>query len=89
MKTTYIIENAEGEILQYFHRLSDAKYDLIKQFNNNRCSILCMKGPSFGEGWHQYRIEWTGSKWQRTETDFSKWISKIVDKRSRIFKRHQ
>ena len=50
---TYIVEDTCNNIIEYFHKLSDAKYFVITRFPGY--SILSMKGNYFGEGFHKYR----------------------------------
>jgi hypothetical protein len=69
MITTYTLERSvkEGSILiEYFERLCDAKTLLLRHKNIKDLFILCINGPSFGEGWHQYKLTFDGKKWRRS-----------------------
>jgi hypothetical protein len=55
MITTYLIENAENEVMGYYKRLTHAKRDL-ETYNNPKWRILCLKGQNFGEGYHAYQV---------------------------------
>lgn len=67
MKTTYVIQNNKNEVLGYFEKLEHAKYDFIKQFNYKTCFILMMRGCYFGEGYHQYKLNYINGKFKRTK----------------------
>jgi hypothetical protein len=78
--TTYLIErknNLGHDVLEYCTTLKDAKHIASNMRNLNGVSILCIKGPSFGEGFHQYRtipvLSKYGRKWKRITSKLSQY----------------
>jgi hypothetical protein len=64
-KTTYIVENDIGDVLEYSPRLWDAKNYLLKLTTLNPGSeftILTVKGNYFGEGFHAHRYTYDAEK---------------------------
>lgn len=64
MVTTYYIEDSNGEILGYFKRLHEAKYQL-KKLVPNEYRIVMMKGQDFGEGFYKYEVYFDGIKFKK------------------------
>jgi hypothetical protein len=59
MITTYVIETESQygyDVLNYAHTLADAK-QIALRYKETKPSILQLKGSSFGEGFHQYRLQ--------------------------------
>jgi len=54
MIKTYVIENSQNKVIEYFRRLKDAKEFMIKNFDQN-WHILSISGQYFGEGFHKCR----------------------------------
>jgi hypothetical protein len=57
--TTYLVEKLityGHDTLDYCYTLKDAKEVLQKLSDQKGLSILCIKGPAFGEGFHRYRL---------------------------------
>lgn len=61
MKTTYVIENEQGQVIEYFKGLNHAKCYIKRSMEMWPVSytILCLKGPYFGEGRHAYRMAYS------------------------------
>ena len=62
MIRTYIVEMNKTDVMQYFYNLYDAKEYLRSTGYDDRLSIWAIYGPSFGEGYHKYRLFFSGSK---------------------------
>jgi hypothetical protein len=53
MVRTYIVENENKEVVEYFRSLTDAKSFVVKWFD---------KGSNYGEGFHKYRLSLNANK---------------------------
>lgn len=65
MKTTYLVENAQNQVIGYYTQLCEAKSFLEK--NEPSGKITCLKGNYFGEGFHLYYLNYSGKKYNRTK----------------------
>ncbi len=63
MIRTYILENKEGSVIEYFMFLNDAKRSL--EHRHPTASILALKGNYFGEGFHHYRMKLVDGRFKR------------------------
>jgi hypothetical protein len=61
MVTTYIVENENKEVVEYFRSLTDAKSFVVKWFDKGY-TVLAIKGPDYGEGFHKYRLSLNANK---------------------------
>jgi len=52
----------DREVMGYFHNLYDAKEYLRSTGYDEKFSVLMMQGYSFGEGFHKYRLTFSGVK---------------------------
>ena len=66
MKTYIVEENHKDHnhvnVCGYFKTLYDAKEYLRSTGYNEKFSVLMMQGYSFGEGFHKYRLTFSGVK---------------------------
>ena len=65
---TYIVEKKHKtrghDVVEYCHRLCIAKAIMFKQ-KDETVSVLAIEGPTFGEGYHQYRLIYRNDKIKR------------------------
>lgn len=64
MKTSYIIENHNGEIIGYSIQLCEAKR-ILERNSPKLGKITCLKGPYFHEGFHHYYLIFDGKKYNK------------------------
>jgi hypothetical protein len=65
MKTTYLVENVFGEVIEYCTRLYDAKN--ILEYNKISGIITKLRGQYFGEGYHHYYLKYDGKKFKKVQ----------------------
>lgn len=58
MIKTYQVLDKNREVQEYFTTKNAAQNFMIKNFNTSQ-TLLMMKGPTFGEGFHKYEMERT------------------------------
>jgi hypothetical protein len=65
MKTTYYVEDPNGQIVNYYQRLHMAKEALIKLNCLDNHRIVCLKGQYQYEGTHAYYLRHNGKKFYK------------------------
>lgn len=63
MVNTYLVEYADGDIVEYCKTLRDAKAQLQRYAPTGR--IVMMQGQYFGEGFHKYYMVFNNGKYER------------------------
>lgn len=66
MKTTWLIENTNTrKVHNYYETLASAKVDL-KNISRPEYRILCIRGPYYGEGYHDYEFRFINKRFKKT-----------------------
>lgn len=67
MRTYMVLQSKDmggNNVLGYYHRLLDAKYDILNYYIDKKdVFILKLEGSFFGEGYHQYTLEYNHGNW--------------------------
>lgn len=64
MTRTYIVEDCNQNIIEYCEKLRAAK-KVVEVYCDEQARIIMMKGPYFGEGYHQYALRFIEGKFRK------------------------